>query len=226
MNTNDFSSAAKDFSSEEWDLVMAASRKLTQAWDNWHESGTDGPRPRVRALFFHQEFAALQSRHTRAFLSHLLNVELDLRKKCGVELPELSEWKRDFPEYAAVVEEVLVPPTAGWLADDQPDGDIGELERIMRGDGEVIGEFSGAQPIGRGATAVVYQAQDTNFKQVALKVLRFDVNDKSIAGRLKDLVKEITNHINLQHAHVVKVIGLQFPDMSNVKDAEDLRRAW
>jgi serine/threonine protein kinase len=71
--------------------------------------------------------------------------------------------------------------------------------------GEIANRFAVEQEIGRGATSVVYLAQDFEHgRKVALKVLRRDVVESVGVERF---LREIRLTAQLQHPHIVPVLG-------------------
>ena len=95
---------------EDWDWINAAADRFERAWET-------GPRPRIEDFLAD---AAVSGRPL--LLEELLRVERELRCTAREE-PTPEEYRRRFPEHAAVVDAVFgeqMPPTTRLVATELP----------------------------------------------------------------------------------------------------------
>ena len=150
-------------------------RRVDAVCDRFERAWLAGQRPQI------EEFLAAVPEPERPVLfAELLGLEVVYRRDKG-EIPVPEEYRQRFPEYAEVIQAVLVDTTpAGAGAVESPNAEVSTgLEEVGTGKAAPparLGRYQITGALGEGSFGVVYKGHDDDLRRdVAVKVPRADL---------------------------------------------------
>jgi hypothetical protein len=156
----------------DWTWIDAAAIRFEREWKK-------GTRPRIEHFL-----AEADESRWLTLLEELLRVERELLQRAGAE-PDVEQYRRRFPESAALIEAVFgVQPSRAAAADPRPDPTItapitpdgdsnGNPSPAPGTNVRYFGDFELIAKLGKGGMGVVYKDRQVSLNRpVALKMMR------------------------------------------------------